>query len=165
MSEDRVPRDERSSRPPPDVDRGPTRPLTERAARMAARAAMTDRGARFATRFEAVQRAERRRRRRDQLVERAVVGSLLLGAPLIGWWVASILGVAAGTGVGVGVPVGVAAVLLRRWSQRYATRRGAEAWDWQRRRHVVHGDPSRGVQRRSRPGAHGDGPTGGGRTR
>lgn len=135
----------------PDTDRGPTRPLTERAARMAARAAMTDRDARFHVRFEVIARAEARRRRRERLLERTVVLGTLLGAPLLGWWVATLLDVTGGTGIAVGIPVGVVTVLVRRWSQRYASRRGATAWDWQRRRHVVHGDPSRSVQQRTGP--------------
>jgi fatty acid desaturase len=136
MREDRV----------PDVDRGPTRPLTERAARLAARSALTDRKGRFAERFEAVQAAEARRRRREQLVERATVLAILVGTPLLGWWAATWLGVTAGTGVAVGIPAGVVVVLVRRWLARYAEHRGATSWDWQRRRHVVHGDPSRSVQ-------------------
>ncbi|MBW3621421.1 MAG: hypothetical protein KY461_14345 [Actinobacteria bacterium] len=135
----------------PDTSRGPTRALSERAARMAARAAMTDRGSRFAARFEAIERAEERRRRREQLLERAVVLAILLGAPLLGWWAATLLGATAGTGVAVGIPTGVALVLLRRWTHRYAAGRGATAWDWQRRRYVVHGRPSREVQARDDP--------------
>ncbi|MBW3658268.1 MAG: hypothetical protein KY457_06495 [Actinobacteria bacterium] len=147
----------------PDTSRGPTRPLGDRAARMAARAALTDRGARFAARYEALERAEQRRRRREGLLERAIVLGIVLGVPVLGWWAAAFLGASGGTGVAVGIPVGVGLVLLRRWVRRAAAARGATAWDWQRRRHVVRGDPSRSVQQATGKGQ--EGPPGRPRTR
>lgn len=130
----------------PDVDRGPVRDLSERARRLTARAAATDRRERFRQRASAVRRREERRRRRQRRIEAALLLLLLVGPPVVGGLGAGLLGVAVGTGVAVGVVVGLGLAALRVWTHRYAVRRGASAWDWRSGRYVSRGDPSRRVQ-------------------
>lgn len=131
----------------PAVDRGPTRPLSERAARMAARRAMTDRRGRFRERLDAVRADAERRRRRARVRDRLTVAALLVGLPALGWWLAgSVDGVEPGTGAVVGLVAAVLALIGRRQARAYARSRGAQAWDWTTGRHVTHGDPSKRVQ-------------------
>jgi hypothetical protein len=130
----------------PDVDRGSGRPLSERAARMAARAALTDRRSRFRTRLVEVRAAEARRRRRERWVERLIVTALLVGAPLAGGWAAPFVGATVGVGAAVGLVAAVGILAARAIARRRALGRGARSWDWTTRRHVSYGDPSRRVQ-------------------
>lgn len=138
--------DEDDRRGPPAVDRGPTRPLTSRAEEMRDRVAATDRRARFDRRVAEVERAATKRSRRRRLGAWAVALSVLVTGPLVGALTAPYVGGTATSGVIVGAGFAVASVALRLWLVRYAATRGATAWDWQRGRHVVHGDPSRSVQ-------------------
>ncbi|MGH3440770.1 MAG: hypothetical protein ACRDUY_01745 [Nitriliruptorales bacterium] len=143
-----------SDRPAPDRKRGPTRPLSERAARFAARMAMTDRRARFARRLEQVtaeRRSRVRRRRLARALSRLFLAAVVLtaGGLLAGW---------AGTVLGAGLLlVSAVGVVV---AGRLARRRGATAWDWQVQEYRLLGNPSEDVRRRDPPkgpGTIGDG--------
>lgn len=143
---DRAPDPGDARRGPPAVDRGPTRPLTSRAERLRDRASETDRKARFRERVEQVERSRARRERRQRIVEVVTDVAIVVVLTVALAWGATLVDRPLGTGATVGLVVGLVAVALRRWANRYAASRGATAWDWQRGRHVVHGDPSKDVQ-------------------
>lgn len=122
--------------------------------RLRARAAATDRAARFASRLDEV-RVHRARRRRLRWVVRLAWVALLAGlGALVPLLVAAVVvapdpgGGQVLLGAAVGAAVGWLAPPLR---DALARRRGSRAWDAYHERYVLLGDPSAEVRDADRP--------------
>lgn len=131
------------------------------AERLRARAAATDRAARFDHRLAQVEAVRARRRRIRQLVRVGwvvLIGALGALAPLV---VAAVTGGPDPSGsdllagAGVGAVAGWLGPVVR---NALARRRGAQAWDAYHERYVLFGDPSGRVRDADRPGATRGGP-------
>lgn len=126
-----------------------------------ARAAVTDRAARFEHRLAAVEAQSVRRRSQ----RRTVRVLLLVAVACVGALAPVIVAAASGgddpsLGLIVSAAAGAVAVALLAALvlARVAARRGSEAWDWYHERYVLLGNPSRDVQDADRPGRPTRGP-------
>lgn len=142
-------------RGPPDLTPPQTRaPLSPRSASLVARAQARDRIGEYEQRRVALDRDVERRRRRRPLLVAAVAFAV---AVVVG----AATEVLATAGVPLGEParydgatVGLAAAVIvfvtvlsaGLLAPRLAARRGPEAWDWQKQRHVLFGNPSARVE-------------------